>query len=527
MSKEKKVIRLSPDDEPPMAERNKRRKVDTQAVVTKFCNADECISFHLVRTANDLHGDDDELSFPPEFSERFFGEDGRIYGYKGLKIDVWLHAVSFHAHANIHYDAKLRDGGPGNPTADLPAKMKEIFDDALIADRDAFLETIPRSTDSFLQILQEEGTILSSWRSDSEGKSMATDATDGKLRQIVRLELRDARVRKWYSCLTPLILLFIEGGRPIESDDPLWEIYVTLEGEGPEIVVTGFCTVYRFYHYPDSMRLRVSQILVLPPYQGQGYGFRLLETINRIANERNCYDITFEDPSASLQELRDCMDVLRLLVFPPAVAALNSAMARFGPSNSNEGKRTSASEHGQNNVETGCTTNGKSKASHVSKSASHEKNVLLPPSKLVEEARKSLKISKAQLKRCWESLLFQQLESASAAAQETFRELLVKRLHSEIFSKGEEAVGRGKKVIDVENEYDSDKTFIMMKTGDQANGSESTGAGDLVDESDEEKKLQVLQELLEERETELQAVADKVSSRRKRLGIPVNGRDLQ
>ena len=93
-------------------------------VVTKFCNAEECISF------------------PPEFSERFFGEDGRIYGYKGLKvliiltvsgshtlcssfdfayyvltlcsisgcvqIDVWLHAVSFHAHANIHYDAKLR-----------------------------------------------------------------------------------------------------------------------------------------------------------------------------------------------------------------------------------------------------------------------------------------------------------------------------------------------------------------------------------------------------------------------------------
>jgi hypothetical protein len=39
-----------------------------------------------VRTANDLHGDDDELSFPPEFSERFFGEDGRIYGYKGLKV---------------------------------------------------------------------------------------------------------------------------------------------------------------------------------------------------------------------------------------------------------------------------------------------------------------------------------------------------------------------------------------------------------------------------------------------------------
>lgn len=45
MSKEKKVIRLSPDDEAPMAERNKRRKVDTQAGEDSFRKADK---FHLL-----------------------------------------------------------------------------------------------------------------------------------------------------------------------------------------------------------------------------------------------------------------------------------------------------------------------------------------------------------------------------------------------------------------------------------------------------------------------------------------------
>ena len=50
------------------------------------------------------------------------------------------------------------------------------------------------------------------------------------------------------------------GGLPIENDDPSWEFYVSLEGEGSEVVVTGFCTVYRFYSYPDSTRLRVSQV---------------------------------------------------------------------------------------------------------------------------------------------------------------------------------------------------------------------------------------------------------------------------
>lgn len=58
----------------------------------------------------------------------------------------------------------------------------------------------------------------------------------------------------------PFGLIYDTGGLPIENDDPRWDIYVSLEGEGPEIVVTGFCTVYRFYNYPESTRLRVSQV---------------------------------------------------------------------------------------------------------------------------------------------------------------------------------------------------------------------------------------------------------------------------
>lgn len=505
MSREKKVARA--EAEPGSDDRSKRRKMDTHAVTGKFCNADESITLHLVRTANDLHGDEDELSFPPEFTERFFGEEGKIYGYKGLKIDVWLHAVSFYAHANIHYDLKLRDGGPGNPTANLPEKMKEIFGEALIENREAFLEIIPQSTDSFLQVLKEEGEVVASWRAVGAGNSTA----NGKLRQIVRLELKDARMRKFYTCLTPLIYLFIDGGLPIESDDPRWEIYVSLEGEGPEIVVTGFSTVYRFYSYPESTRLRVSQILVLPPYQGQGYGYRMLETIYRIASERNCNDITFEDPSDSLQELRDCMDVQRLLQFPPTVTALSLCVARFRNIVSSETATTSGQD----------ITKGNNKAPHAAVDIDY-KTILVPPSKLIEVARKALKINKVQMKRCWESLLFLQLGSSEMAVQEAFRELLVKRLHAEIFSKSDEAVGHGKQITDTDNDYNIDKTFIMMRQQkSEASNADPKMIGDVLDASDEEKKLQALQELLEEREVELQAVADKVSLRCKKLGIPV------
>ncbi|XP_024396490.1 histone acetyltransferase type B catalytic subunit isoform X2 [Physcomitrium patens] len=487
-----------------------------------FCNADEAITLHLVKTEKDyLQGGNEDLSFPPEFTEQFFGEEGRIYGYTGLKVEVFIHTVSFYTHYHLTFDSIAKDGGARNPKTNLRAKLKEIFGESLIDNRDAFIEKIKQSTDSFVQVIKEEGTAVDSWRAPTgRNPSDVSRMANGKLRQVVRLELTDPRVRKWYTCLTPLIHLFVEGGQPIESDDPRWEMYVTLEGEGPDIIVTGFCTVYRFFRYPDSTRLRIAQILVLPPYQGQGYGHRLLETINRIAVERDCYDITFEDPSDSLQELRDCMDVQRLLQFPPAVSALSLSIARLRRMAGGGGETATTSGL---DPKSNTFTKGKKRNSDVDT----DDNILVPPASVVEEARKAFKITKVQVKRCWESLLFLQLASSETGVVESFRELLIKRLHAGIFSNKDEAVGHGKHIIDTKNDYNINKTFMMMRTPQkETNGHDSKKIGDVLDASDEEKKLQALQELLEERENELQAVANKVSARCKKLGIAVKVKDL-
>ena len=39
-----------------------------------------------------------------------------------------------------------------------------------------------------------------------------------------------------------------------------------------DVVQVGFCTVYNYYAWPDRKRLRLSQILVFPPFQRQGIG---------------------------------------------------------------------------------------------------------------------------------------------------------------------------------------------------------------------------------------------------------------
>lgn len=43
-----------------------------------------------------------------------------------------------------------------------------------------------------------------------------------------------------------------------------------------------FCTIYKFYAYPDKIRPRISQFFVLPSHQRKGIGTKLFETVARL-----------------------------------------------------------------------------------------------------------------------------------------------------------------------------------------------------------------------------------------------------
>ena len=55
------------------------------------------------------------------------------------------------------------------------------------------------------------------------------------------------------------------GSSPIDVTDPSWELYLLIqkktdhEGEIQSRLI-GFTACYRFYHYPNSSRLRLSQV---------------------------------------------------------------------------------------------------------------------------------------------------------------------------------------------------------------------------------------------------------------------------
>jgi GNAT superfamily N-acetyltransferase len=45
--------------------------------------------------------------------------------------------------------------------------------------------------------------------------------------------------------------------------------------------IAGYATAYEYYAYPDNTRPRISQMLVLPPFQRIGLGAELLDSIYR------------------------------------------------------------------------------------------------------------------------------------------------------------------------------------------------------------------------------------------------------
>eukprot|EP01018_Ginkgo_biloba_P001450 Gb_33794 [translate_table: standard] len=482
--------------------------------------------------------EDEGLSFHPEFMEHFVGEDGKIYGYKGLKIDVWLNALSFHAFVEIQYESKveastsvsqlyyaflgslgnLYDGKSEKGTTDLAELMKKIFGAGLMEDREAFIQSLSSCGDQIEDLVKKEGEVITTREVPSD-KFISGQEISGTFASseevIIRLELSNKSIQEWHARLVPLVLLFIEGSQPIEQNDPRWEMYVTIQREalnGCDTVckLLGFCTVYRFYHYPDNTRLRISQILVLPPYQGKSHGLHLLEAVNKNGVQKDFYDVTVEEPSQNLLELRDCMDTLRLLSFEPVMPAVNSVVGKLKQVKLSDDTMVDRSSERNRKTDGGCAV----------KKSLKERNWWFPPSGLVEEVRKHLKISKKQFKRCWEVLLFLNLDRSDSKCLDNYQIFLMEQIMLEIFGNSSEKTANGKCVIDIDNEYDNTKTFIMYrsKPRNMDNNEFSLDAMDGNEIASQEDQLKLV---FEERQEEIANVAEKVASHCKSLGITI------
>ncbi|XP_022154760.1 histone acetyltransferase type B catalytic subunit [Momordica charantia] len=451
----------------PGAEIKKKRRVGFSKIDTGV-DAKECIKIYLVCTKEEV-GSTDSLSIDPVDLNSFFDEDGKIYGYQGLKITVWFSIVSFQSYADIVFQSTA-DGGKG--ITDLKSVLQNIFAETLVDNKDDFLQTFSKDV-NYIGSLSADGEVLHPKASNGQfnDSNHHLHSANSNL-EVIRLPMDNMAGRNLYSRLVPLALLLIDGSSPIDVSDSRWELYVLIQKKNSQLghthsTLLGFAALYRFYHYPDSSRLRLSQILVLPPYQRKGFGRFLLEVLNNVAVSENVYDFTMEEPLNQLLQLRTCIDIKRLQGFEPIQEAVNSAVSLF-------------------------------KLGRLSKKVSSPR--LLPPSNAIEAVRKSLKITKEQLLHCWEILVFLGLEPDKH--MEDFVVAVWSRMRDDLI--GESSDAEGKQVVDVPTDYDQEMSFVMFRSTSNATGVDT-------DESRANQEEQ-LQKLVDDRVKEIKLIAQKVSA---------------
>jgi histone acetyltransferase 1 len=114
---------------------------------------------------------------------------------------------------------------------------------------------------------------------------------------------------------------YIDASSRIDHDSR-WKFFVVFEkykNESDEIryASVGYSSVYQYFSYPDKIRPRIAQFIILPPFQRLGIGSNLLLAIyKQFQNEDKVTDITVEDAGEDFQRLRNTIDARLLKDMP-------------------------------------------------------------------------------------------------------------------------------------------------------------------------------------------------------------------
>ncbi|KAL1893158.1 histone acetyltransferase 1 [Sporothrix stenoceras] len=331
-------------------------------------NANEALEISLVQPGPT--GLRSIASFNPKFTYSIFGDEETIIGYQGLKISLRFNASDMRPNLHVSSSKKLKTGEI-EPT-DIQTVLKGYLADV------AF-----QKPSEFEQAVQQTSKV--DYRPPGE-RIRSFVGSDGRY-EIWKGTLSDPAVLQLVKRIEIFVPFFIEGGTFIAKEDATshtvdsadrWSIfflYRTRQRPGSadsyEYEFAGYSTVYRFllpvgpatpprkgakqdeFSLPPSdedghqttsfalaklpCRSRISQFIVLPPFQGKGNAGRLYSAIfDEYLDEPQTKEITVEDPNEAFDDLRDIADLAHLSKLPAFtdVVRIDTAVKipRTGPS---------------------------------------------------------------------------------------------------------------------------------------------------------------------------------------------------
>lgn len=279
-----------------------------------------------LRLVGSPHGTD--ARFQPTFTYPIYGEAETIYGYRGLAINLDVASASLVPLLDIKYSAKNE-----STTAkldDVEGKIKEFLPTDYISastsstaqqDFDAVVEhdkgfrPFGEKIHTYTRRKVNKGKGKSNAAASMNSSALAEDDPDARVFEVYRSTWETPGFREYHRRMQLFVLLFIEGASYIQEEEINWEFFTLYEKVGERWHFMGYTSLYKFWCWPDSSRIRLSQFVILPPYQKQGHGAALYTTVyDQIRQRPSVAELTVEDPSEDFDRLRDGNDIRRLLL---------------------------------------------------------------------------------------------------------------------------------------------------------------------------------------------------------------------
>ncbi|KAJ3776136.1 acyl-CoA N-acyltransferase [Lentinula raphanica] len=288
-------------------------------------DSNECLSISLVRSAEDkesLKEDESYDEFHPAFTYPIFGEEEKIYGYKDLTIDLKFASGSLSQYLSVKWSDKLQSV---DTVDNVDGTIREFLAEGIETDEDAFQALVEKDATSF----KPSGEMIYSYTRSTtkgKGKSLGTEQLDPEDEDAVVYEVyhntwNTPGFREYHRKMQIFILLYIEAGSYINEEEEGWEFVVLYEKRkrrGTPNQTTyhfmGYSSLYNFYYFPEKVRLRLSQFVILGPYQRSGHGSELYRSIYQyVLSQPHIGELTVEDPAEAFEDLRDKNDLKMLL----------------------------------------------------------------------------------------------------------------------------------------------------------------------------------------------------------------------
>ncbi|TFK46408.1 histone acetyltransferase type B [Heliocybe sulcata] len=380
------------------------------------CSSNEALTLSLARSEMDkevLAEDESYEGFHPTFTYPIYGEEETIYGYKELVIDLKFASGSLAQYLSVKWSEKLESS---STVDDVEGTLSKFIPEDHYKTEDAFIGRVELEATSF----QPLGEKIFSYKRRSPavvGKGKAVlpqdeldpEDPDTIIYEVYHATWKTPGFREYHRRMQIFILLYIEGGSYINEEEDPWEFVVLYErrkrkdvANTPTYHFIGYSSLYPFYCYPERVRMRLSQFVIVPPYQRQGHGSKLYTAIYQyVLSRQDIAELTVEDPAEAFEDLRDVNDLKMLLSHKQFMDGA------LGPSASTAGGKVPKRK--------GATAKGK----------------LGPPADKgwVEKWRRDLKMAGRQFSRLIEMLILLHMDPVDTVAAKAYRIQVKERIY--------------------------------------------------------------------------------------------------